>query len=226
MSRGWKTAIAIATLLSGVLATSQVAAQTKLRDRLAGALETVESACKEDISKFCGNVSRGEGRILLCMQAHDDQLSHRCNFAVYRASRKLDRALSRVERIADACWTDIEKQCSNANGIGRCIVEKAGSLSQACRTVVAGLRQAWQGLATIKGMPAFSSDGRNLGQVVDVVRTPDGRIQSVQVDVGGFLGIGSRIVTVQREAIEQLADRINVRLTSDQVRLLPEMKRQ
>jgi hypothetical protein len=75
-------------------------------------------------------------------------------------------------------------------------------------------------------MPAFSSDGRNLGQVVDVVRTPDGRIQSVQVDVGGFLGIGSRIVTVQREAIEQLADRINVRLTSDQVRLLPEMKRQ
>ena len=40
--------------------------------------------------------SPGEGRVLLCMQAHDDQLGIRCQFALYRASRHLERAINRV----------------------------------------------------------------------------------------------------------------------------------
>jgi hypothetical protein len=48
------------------------------------------------------------------MQAHDDQLSIRCQFALYRVSRHLEAALSRVDRIAEACWTDIQKKCSDA----------------------------------------------------------------------------------------------------------------
>jgi PRC-barrel domain/Cysteine rich repeat len=225
MIRDWRTGITVAAVLSSLVSTSQASAQSGIRDRLSGAIEAVESACKEDISKFCGSVSRGEGRVLLCMQAHDDQLSHRCDLAVYRASRNLERVLNRVERVADSCWADIEKHCSDANGIGRCVVEKIGSLSESCRTVVAGLRQAWQGLAAIRGMPVFSADGRNLGPVVEVVTTADGKLQSVQVDVGGFLGIGGRKVTIDSESIELLADRINVRLTGDQVRSLPEMKK-
>jgi hypothetical protein len=63
---------------------------------VAAAIEAVQEACATDIGRFCGNVSRGEGRLLLCMQAHDDQLSWRCQFALYRASRNLDRALDRV----------------------------------------------------------------------------------------------------------------------------------
>ena len=81
-------------------------AQSQLRERIAGAVEMVESACASDVNNFCGNVTRGEGRVLLCMQAYEDQLSRRCQFALYRASRQLERAINRVERIADAWATE------------------------------------------------------------------------------------------------------------------------
>jgi hypothetical protein len=204
---------------------TSLSAQSDLRERVAAAIEAVQGACAADISKFCGNVSRGEGRLLLCMQAYDDQLSRTCQFALYRASRKLDHALDRIERIADACWNDIETQCQDVP-IGQCVMDKAGSLSPACQTVVSGIRQALHGLASLKGMPAFSADGKNLGEVVDVVRGPDGGVQAIHIQVGRFLGIGDRVVTVDRSAFEELADRVNLRLTGDAIRALPEAKKQ
>jgi len=225
MATNTKTATISLALLGVLWAPSNLMAQSDLRARVAAAIETVQGACAADIGKFCGNVSRGEGRVVLCMQAHDDQLSWRCQFAVYRASRNLDRALSRVERIADACWNDIETQCRDV-AIGQCVMDKAGSLSTACQTVVAGVRQALHGLASLKGMPVFSADGRNLGEVVEVVRGPDGKVQAVHIEVGRFLGIGDRVVTVDANAFEELADRIRLRMTGDTVRSLPEAKRQ
>jgi hypothetical protein len=79
-------------------------------------------------------------RRALSLCPHEDQLSRSCQFALYRASRNLDRALDRVERIADACWTDIESQCGNADCIGPCVMEKAPSFSPACQTVVTAVR--------------------------------------------------------------------------------------
>jgi hypothetical protein len=146
-----KTAIFTVAAFALVWAPSNLWAQSSLGDRVTAAVQAVQAACAADISKYCGNVTRGEGRVLICMQAHDDQLSHGCQFALYRASRNLDRALNRVERIADACWNDIEAQCGNAERIGQCVMEKAPSLSQPCQSVVAGLRQIGQGLETRGG---------------------------------------------------------------------------
>jgi hypothetical protein len=184
-------------------------------------METVQSACAGDIAKFCGDVSRGEGRLLLCMQAYDDQLSQQCQFELYRASRNLDRALDRVERIADACWNDIETHCRGM-GVGQCITEKAGSLSPSCQTVVSGVRRVLHGLATLKGMPAFSADDMSLGDVVEVVRGPDGKVQEIHIEVGRFLGIGDRTVKVDAGAFHELGDRIKLRIRGEDVRSLPE----
>jgi hypothetical protein len=124
---------------------------------LAKAIETVEAACAADIDKFCGNVTRGEGRVIVSMRAHDDKLSRRCQFALYRVSRNLEGALDRVERVADACWNDIQAHCQDADSIARCVMEEGPTLSPACKSVVAGLRRTLQGLASLKGMPAFSA---------------------------------------------------------------------
>jgi hypothetical protein len=191
---------------------------------VAAAVEAVEGACASDISNFCGNVTRGEGRVLLCMQAHEDQLSRRCQFALYRASRGLDRAINRVERIADACMQDIEAQCGGAERIGQCLVQKSGSLSQSCQVVIAGLRQTVAGLASLRGVPVFSSDNKNLGEVVEVTRGPDGKVESIQVAVGRWLGLGDRIVTISADDFERLADRIRLRLAGDELRAMPETK--
>jgi PRC-barrel domain len=221
-----RTACISAALLAMAGMASSLSAQTPLKDRVAGAVENVERACATDIRKFCGTVSPGEGRVLLCMQAHDDQLDIRCQFSLYRASRHLDRAINRVERIADACWTDIEKRCADSDNIGQCVMSKGPSLSRSCQTVVAGLRRAVQGLASLKGMPAYSADGKNLGNVVEAVRGPDGKLQAVRIEVGRFLGLGERIVTIDGNALEQLGDRIKLRLNGDAVRSLPEAQKQ
>jgi Golgi apparatus protein 1 len=219
-----KTVIVSGALLAAAWSSPAAWAQAALKDRVAAAIETIEKGCSGDVEKYCDKVTRGEGRLLLCMQAHEDQLSRRCQFAVYRVSRNLERAVNRVERISEACWTDIEAHCADADRIGQCVVQKKASLSQSCQTVVGSLQQALQGLTSLMGMPVYSSDEKDLGQVVDVARGPDGKIQSIQVEVGRFLGLGNRVVAIDADALEQLADRVRLRMAGDQIRSLPEAK--
>ena len=214
-------AISVACMLA-TWGISQASAQSNLKERLAAAVETVEGACAADISNFCGKVTRGEGRLVSCMQAHDDQLSRGCQVAIYRVSRNLEGALNRVERIADACSNDIEKHCGDAEKIGQCVVEKRSSLSQGCQTVVATLRKAVQGLAALRGLPVQSSDNSDVGQVIDVAKGPDGTIQSIQVEIGRSLGISPKVVTINADKFEQLADRVKLQLGREDVQRLPE----
>jgi hypothetical protein len=145
------TTVSAAVLALAWTCSSLSAQQSSLSDRVAAGMQAVEGACAADINKFCGNVTRGEGRLLVCMQAFDDQLSRGCQMSLYRASRNLERALNRVERIADACGNEIEAQCGNADRVGQCVMEKAASFSQPCQNVIAGLRQIGQGLGTTGG---------------------------------------------------------------------------
>jgi hypothetical protein len=158
------------------------------------------------------------------MQAHEDRLSRGCQIALYRASRGLENALDRVQKIADACWNDIQAQCGDAGGIGQCLVQKRQQLSDSCQAAVGAVRNVLGALPIVRGLPAYSADGQNLGNVVDVVRGPDGKIQSVQIEIGRFLGIGSRTVTISGDDLETLVDRIRLRLGGDAVRALPETR--
>ena len=164
--------------------------QSNLRERIAAAVEMVEGACASDVRKFCGNVTRGEGPLVLCMQAYDDQLSKRCQFALYRVSRNLESVVSRVGRIADACWNDIQDKCGDADKIGQCVVEKRGSLSQSCQTVINDLQQAYQGLVALRGQTVHSADGKELGQVIEVKKDPDAKYsRSSLSSIGGLASV-------------------------------------
>jgi Golgi apparatus protein 1 len=120
---------------------TMVSAQSSIRDRIEAAVKDIQAACSGDVQKFCGNVTRAEGRVLLCMYAHDDQLSHGCEMSLYRASRGLNQALYRVDRLADACWNEIQAQCGNADHVGQCIMDKAQSLSPPCQQAVARVKE-------------------------------------------------------------------------------------
>ncbi len=198
-------------------------AQSDLRDRVASGIESVEAACAPDIERYCGEVSPGEGRVALCMRAYADQLSRRCRFTLFRVSRNLRQ---NVENIADECLNGIKQQCGNTGNISECAVQKSSSLSPACQSVVQAIQQVNQKIAQLKNMPVYSSDGTDLGRVVEVQRTPDGQLQSVQIQVGRFLGLGDKVVTIDGDKIQQMADNIRLRLNGDQVRNLPEAKRQ
>src|SRR5262245_43826434 len=145
-------------------------AQSALRNRVARAIETIEGACATDLDDFCGRVTSGEGRIAMCMLAHEDQISSGCRSALSRAADALRR---NVERVAEGCWSEIKAQCGEAGKIGECLEQKKSSLSPACQTVIAALEQRIQQRTSLVGMPLYSSDNKNLGQIVDVVRGSD-----------------------------------------------------
>jgi hypothetical protein len=209
---------------TALLAVGHSHAQSNIRERVAAAVETVEGACASDIQNFCGKVTRGEGRLLTCMQAFDDQLSRRCQWALYRVSRNLEGVMNRVERLAEACWNDIEANCKDAERIGQCIMEKRGSLSPACGKVAASLKSAVQGLAGLRGLQVVGSDNSGVGEVVDIKRGPDGAIQAIEIEMDRMLGIGGKVVTVTADKFEQIGDRIKLLLGRDEVKSLPEAK--
>jgi hypothetical protein len=196
--------------------------QSQLKEQLTDGIDKIEDACADDIQEFCGEIKPGEGRIALCMRANSDLLSRRCRFTLFRVSRKIRQTVS---DIADECLNGIKAQCGNAEKIGECAEQKSASISPACHTVVAALQRGGQKLANLKDMPVFSSDNKDLGRVVEVTRAQDGKIQSVQIQLGHFLGLGDKVVKIEGGQLDQLAGQIKLRLNGDQVRALPEAKK-
>ena len=77
--------------LLAVLSEGFVSAQTDLRktilEKLTARVAKLESACAEDIQKYCSTVTPGEGRMIYCMQAHEDKISTKCAFELGEAEQ-------------------------------------------------------------------------------------------------------------------------------------------
>ena len=129
-----------AILISGTSASAQTDAARKVEARLVAAANKIEAACGADVKKYCSTITPGEGRLVFCILANEDKISTKCDYALYEASRKLERALSRIEQAADACWNDIEKYCANipdgGGRIAQCLAAKKASLTKSCQTAV------------------------------------------------------------------------------------------
>lgn len=101
---------------------------------------TVEQGCKTEIAKFCSQVTPGEGRLLACFFAHEDKLSGQCEYALYDAAARLERAISDLNYLATECEGDIKTLCANVEvGQGRileCLNSKAET-SASCKQAIA-----------------------------------------------------------------------------------------
>jgi PRC-barrel domain len=196
-----------------------------LRSRMVAAIETVADACADDIDDFCGKVTPGAGRLAMCMRAHEDQFARKCQTALERVSSAIERS---AQRVTEMCWNEVRALCGDADRVGQCVVQKKASLSPPCQTIVTLLGQRVHGraqdLMAQVGMPVYSSDDKALGEVAQVVKGPDGKIQSIQVDIGRILGLGTKVVTITPDKFEQLAG-IKLRLSDAEIRSLPEAKK-
>src|SRR4051812_5084240 len=82
----------------------------------------------------------------------------------------------------------------------------------------------------VLGKEVRSSAGENMGRIVDVIVDKAGRVRAAVIDFGGFLGVGSRKIAVDWNALsftppdEARRDVITVELTRDQVKAAPEYK--
>lgn len=79
------------------------------------------------------------------------------------------------------------------------------------------------------GRDVRSPADENMGRIVDVIVDRSGSVRAAVIDFGGFLGVGSRKIVVDWNAlhfgrIANKSDSITLELTKDQVTAAPEYK--
>jgi Cysteine rich repeat len=138
---------AIALVLSIPLIGSALAQTNVAKKAIAKAemvVKQLASSCRPDIKSYCPKVTPGEGRMALCMMAHEDLISDKCYGAMFDAAEGLDLAISNVRRAADACKADIDKVCGTVEpGDGRiaqCLIDNKAKLASTCRAEVVGFQ--------------------------------------------------------------------------------------
>lgn len=81
----------------------------------------------------------------------------------------------------------------------------------------------------ILGRDVLSSANEDMGRIVDVIVDRDGKVRAAVIDFGGFLGVGSRKIVVDWNAlrfagVSNKSDSITLDLTKQQVSAAPEYK--
>ncbi|HKJ63395.1 MAG TPA: PRC-barrel domain-containing protein [Hyphomicrobiales bacterium] len=83
-------------------------------------------------------------------------------------------------------------------------------------------------MATYLGSPIYSASGEKMGDVKDVLFDRTGKIQTVVIGVGGFLGLGEKRVAVPFEVVTYVDEnderRIIVPLTKEELQNAPAYK--
>ena len=107
-----------------------------LEARLKGAAEKIQTACGEDTKSFCGNVSRGEGKLLLCIMAHEDKISIKCAFELGEAATSVQTTADALKEAVIACKAEISGVCGKTlPGQGRiaaCLLSNKSTASAGC----------------------------------------------------------------------------------------------
>ena len=94
----------------------------------AGAQQSAQQACAGDISKYCGGVPQGEGRIAQCLRSHERGLSPACQ-------RGMAQATTLMKEVVQACEDDLHRYCAGAapGSAKECLRTNFRSLSMHCK---------------------------------------------------------------------------------------------
>ena len=130
-------------LLSILLANS-VSAQADLGktilEKLTARVAKLESACANDIKKYCKTVTPGEGRLIYCMQAHEDKISLNCAFELGEAATGIQITADALKDAVIACKAEINGVCGKiVPGQGRiaaCLLSNKSTASTGCTEAI------------------------------------------------------------------------------------------
>jgi hypothetical protein len=102
-----------------------------------GILESVATGCKAELTSYCKDVTPGEGRVLACLYAFQDKLSGKCEYALYDAAGRLERAVTALTYVATECQPDLVANCAGVKaGEGRlleCLEKNDAKVSARCK---------------------------------------------------------------------------------------------
>ena len=123
-------------LLSAGPASAQTDIGKTILEKLTVRITKLENACAKDIKKYCNTVTPGEGRMIYCMQAHEDKISPKCAFELGDAASSVQTAADALKDAVIACKAEITGVCGKTlPGQGRiaaCLIANKSTASSGC----------------------------------------------------------------------------------------------
>ena len=127
-----------------VLSIGSVSAQTDvtktLQEKLTARIAKLQSACAKDIKRYCKDVTPGEGRVIYCMQAHEDKISPQCTFELEDELTSVQNSLDDLKNAISACKAEITGICGKViPGQGRiaaCLLANKSTASKDCADAI------------------------------------------------------------------------------------------
>jgi hypothetical protein len=123
-----------------IFSVGSASAQTNLGktivEKLTAKITKLENACASDIKKYCKDVTPGEGRMIYCMQAHEDKISPKCTYELGEAAASLQATADLLKDGVVACKAEIAGVCGKIQpGQGRiaaCLIANKSTASKDC----------------------------------------------------------------------------------------------
>jgi hypothetical protein len=126
--------------LFAMLITGSASAQTELGrtmlEKLAVEISKLGRACAKDIKTYCKTVTPGEGRIIYCMQAHEDKITPHCAYQLEETASVVQASADSMKDAVIACNAELTGVCSKTvPGEGRiaaCLIANRSTASKNC----------------------------------------------------------------------------------------------
>jgi hypothetical protein len=126
------------------IANAQTDGMSVILEKLTAEIKKLETSCREDIMKYCSTVTPGDGRVLHCMQAHEDKISPACAYDLNDVTLRAQETVNQLREAVSACRGDMAKFCGTIRpGEGRmaaCLAANSKSVSQNCVEAVRKLQ--------------------------------------------------------------------------------------
>src|SRR4029077_3494727 len=117
-------------------ASAQTDIAKAIQERLSAQIEKLQNSCADEVTKYCSTVTPGEGRLLYCMQAHEDKISAKCAYELGETAAKFQASADNLRDAINACKTEITGVCGKTQpGEGRvaaCLIANKSTLSKNC----------------------------------------------------------------------------------------------
>src|SRR5450432_1957636 len=106
-----KVGLPLLAILSVGSASAQSNVGKTILEKLTAKVSKLESACAKDIKKYCSTVTPGEGRMIYCMQAHEDKISPKCAFELGDTATSVQITADALKDGIIACKAEITGVC-------------------------------------------------------------------------------------------------------------------
>ena len=107
-----------------------------LEEKLWGMIEAQlrrNEACEADRQRLCPEVEFGQGRVIRCLRARQDELSEGCK-------ARMEKGRSNWTGVYSACAADWSAHCRDVEPgegrVARCLLERGDKLQKGCRTAL------------------------------------------------------------------------------------------